>query len=321
VVEVIRALTVTVDDDGQIYTVQTTEPTVGQTLYAMGLTLYLADAIDPPPETPLTAGMTITVRRARPVTVEVDSVIVATRTRAATVGGALTEAGLALVGEDYSIPPPEAPLPADGRIQVVRVSEDVLVERTEIPYDTIYRPDAAMELDTQRIVQPGASGIAERRTRVRYENGVEVSRVDEPSRVVQPPADELIAYGTRIVIRTVQTPTGSLEYWRVIRMLATSYTPATSSKPPDAPNYGIASTGIPVEKGIVAVDPEVIPYFTRVYVPGYGQGLAADTGGAINGRRIDLGYSDDDLELWYSWVDVYLLTPVPPEGEILYVLP
>jgi 3D (Asp-Asp-Asp) domain-containing protein len=104
-------------------------------------------------------------------------------------------------------------------------------------------------------------------------------------------------------------------------MLATSYTPGTSSKPVDAPNYGIASTGVEVHKGIVAVDPEVIPYFTRVYVPGYGPGLAADTGGAINGRRIDLGYSDDDLELWYSWVDVYLLTPVPPEEDILYILP
>ena len=40
-----------------------------------------------------------------------------------------------------------------------------------------------------------------------------------------------------------------------------------------------------------------------------------------NGRRIDLGYSDDDLVLWYSWVDVYLLTPVPPIEDILYILP
>ena len=34
-----------------------------------------------------------------------------------------------------------------------------------------------------------------------------------------------------------------------------------------------------------------------------------------------LGYSDDDLELWYGWVDVYVLTPVPDPEDILYILP
>jgi 3D (Asp-Asp-Asp) domain-containing protein len=63
--------------------------------------------------------------------------------------------------------------------------------------------------------------------------------------------------------------------------------------------------------GIVAVDPRVIDLRSNVYVPGYGVGIAGDTGGAIKGRRIDLGYDDDNLILWYRWVDVHLLTPVP----------
>jgi len=70
--------------------------------------------------------------------------------------------------------------------------------------------------------------------------------------------------------------------------------------------------------GIVAVDPRVINLHSRVYVPGYGIGIAGDTGGAIRGRRIDLGYDDDSLVLWYRWVDVYLLTPVP--DRIDYIL-
>jgi 3D (Asp-Asp-Asp) domain-containing protein len=73
--------------------------------------------------------------------------------------------------------------------------------------------------------------------------------------------------------------------------------------------------------GIVAVDPRVIDLGSEVYVPGYGVGLAADTGGAIKGKRIDLGYSDENLQLWYRWVDVYLLTPVPPASRIDYTLP
>lgn len=321
VLEVIRAVGMTVEVDGQTYSIYTTAPTIGQTLEEMGIALYTADAITPPLESAPAEGLHVSVERAVPVVITVNDLAVNARVRAATVGEALAAAGFALVGEDYSLPPLEAPLPADGRIEIVRVTEAVQIERTEIPYETIYRPDHDLPLDERRVLQAGVPGVLEHRTRIRHENGVAVSHVDEAPRVVTPPTDEVIAYGTRIVTRTLDTPDGPLEYWRVIRMLATSYTPATSSKPPDAPNYGIASTGIPVEKGIVAVDPEVIPYFTQVYVPGYGVGLAADTGGAVNGRRIDLGYSDDDLVLWYSWVDVYLLTPPPPTEEILYLLP
>jgi uncharacterized protein YabE (DUF348 family) len=321
VVAVVRAVEMTIDDDGTLITIYTTEPTVGQALYAIGLELYLADAVDPAPDTPTRDGLHVTVRRSVPLVVTVDGIDVTTRTHAATVAGALAEAGLALVGDDYSLPAPEAPLPADGRIRVVRVTEDVIVERTEVPYTTAYRPDDELEIDSYRVLQAGAPGVQERRTRIRYEDGVEVSRVEEPPRITQPAAEEVIAYGTRIVIRTIDTPDGPRDYWRTIRMLATSYTPATSSKPADAPSYGLGSTGVRVEQGVVAVDPEVIPYFTQVFVPGYGVGLAADTGGAINGRRIDLGYSDDDLVLWYSWVDVYVLTPVPPVDEIRYLLP
>jgi 3D (Asp-Asp-Asp) domain-containing protein len=54
---------------------------------------------------------------------------------------------------------------------------------------------------------------------------------------------------------------------------------------------GHTASGIPVGPGVVAVDPSVIPLGTRLSIPGYGQGIAADTGGAIVGARIDLWFS------------------------------
>ena len=66
--------------------------------------------------------------------------------------------------------------------------------------------------------------------------------------------------------------------------------------------------------------PRVINLYTNMYVPGYGVGQALDTGGAIKGLRIDLGYSDDDFVLWYNWVDVYLLLPIPPYDEMIWLL-
>jgi 3D (Asp-Asp-Asp) domain-containing protein len=53
---------------------------------------------------------------------------------------------------------------------------------------------------------------------------------------------------------------------------------------------GHTSTGIPVGPGVVAVDPSVIPLGTRITIPGYGEGVAADTGSAVRGADIDLWF-------------------------------
>jgi 3D (Asp-Asp-Asp) domain-containing protein len=51
---------------------------------------------------------------------------------------------------------------------------------------------------------------------------------------------------------------------------------------------GNTASGLPVGKGVVAVDPKMIPLRTRMFVPGYGKAIAADVGTAIKGRIIDL---------------------------------
>ncbi|WP_286977476.1 3D domain-containing protein, partial [Candidatus Aquicultor secundus] len=51
------------------------------------------------------------------------------------------------------------------------------------------------------------------------------------------------------------------------------------------------ANGMKARKGVVAVDPRVIPLGTRLYIEGYGEAIAADTGGAIKGNRIDLCYN------------------------------
>jgi 3D (Asp-Asp-Asp) domain-containing protein len=58
-----------------------------------------------------------------------------------------------------------------------------------------------------------------------------------------------------------------------------------------------------------------------MYVPGYGRGVAADTGGGVRNYLIDLGFEDDTYEHWHGWRDVYLIEPLPPEDQIRWVLP
>ena len=148
--------------------------------------------------------------------------------------------------------------------------------------------------------------------RVHYVNGQETYRTEVQSWLEREPEDRETHYGTQIVERTLSTPeAGEITYWRVVRMLATSYNAATAGTPPWASWYGYTVLGWRAAKGIVAVDPDVIPLGTQVYVPGYGKATAADTGSAIVDRHIDLCYDDDNLVMWYRWVNVYLLTPVP----------
>ncbi len=80
----------------------------------------------------------------------------------------------------------------------------------------------------------------------------------------------------------VETSRGAVRYSEVMTMRATAYLPTDGSA------TGTTAMGIPATYGIVAVDPRVIPLGTRVYIPGYGEALAADTGGAIKGYKIDL---------------------------------
>jgi 3D (Asp-Asp-Asp) domain-containing protein len=61
---------------------------------------------------------------------------------------------------------------------------------------------------------------------------------------------------------------------------------------------GRTATGMPVGQGVVAVDPAVIPLGTRMYVPGYGNGVAADVGGGIKGNTIDLWMTPSQCAAW-----------------------
>ena len=58
-----------------------------------------------------------------------------------------------------------------------------------------------------------------------------------------------------------------------------------------------------------------------VVLPGYGHARAADTGGGVKGKFVDLGYEDHNYQSWHWWSDIYLTTPVPPPEKIRWVLP
>ena len=320
-VSVQRAVQVHVLDGSVLTTIQTTRNTVGEALADHNISLHSRDLVVPDLNATLASETQVRIRRATPVTLEVDRQVRMLRTQMETVEALLVSEGIVLGAMDYVVPGLDAPIMNGSRVVVVRVLDEYYVEETPIPFEARNETDPELELDQYRIVRWGQEGARRRRVRIRYENEKEVSRIEEDSWISREPLDRVIRYGSRIVVRQVDTPSGPQSYWRKLRMLATSYNAPTAGKSFDHPTYGITRVGWRAKKGIIAVDPRVINLKQGMYVPGYGVGVAADTGSAILWRRIDLCFDDDNLELWRRWVDVYLMLPAPAEEEIAWIIP
>lgn len=317
--ETTALVTVTIQDGEETRTLQTEAPTVGDLLAEAGIPLGENDIVTPPAETQLVENMQLQITRVIPLTIQVDGQTYAVFSDARTPNQVLANAGITLGELDILNTAPDHALNAGDTIQVIRVREETIVVDEEVPFQTLYQPSDELDLDSKAVISSGAPGIKRQSTRIRYEDGVEVSREYEGEWMEREPVNEVIGYGTRITTNIIDTPEGPREYWRVVNMRVTAYTAASSGKPPDHPAYGITASGLPAGTGIVAVDPNVIPFRSEVFVPGYGIGFAGDTGGGVKGRWINLGYDEDELQAWSSYVDVYYLTPIP--AEINYLIP
>lgn len=116
--------------------------------------------------------------------------------------------------------------------------------------------------------------------------------------------------GTKLIPTSVSKDnslTGAPEnYSRVIDMTATAYAPG----PLDNGKWNnLTYVGSTVKKGVVAVDPRVIPMGTKLWIEGYGHAIAEDQGSAIKGNRIDLAFNDrqEALDYGIQKVKVYVL--------------
>jgi resuscitation-promoting factor RpfB len=309
--EVRRAVPVSVHIGGDLIEFTSTAATVGRALWEHGIHLRAGDRVDPALITPLSVGepegLEVTVRLGRELSIVTGSETIRVYSSAETVADLLAAGAITLQGLDYSIPEDTALLPPEGQIRVVRVREEVLVEQLPLPFETEFAPLPELELDKKQVIETGEYGLTARQVRVVYEDGVEISRQVEDEWEARPAKNRVLGYGTKVVMHTLDTPDGTINYWRSLQMWATSYHPAVTSNR--------TASGMPLQKGVAAVDTSIIPFYTRMYVPGYGEAVAADVGGGVRGRMIDLGYSDHDYVSWARWVTVYFLWP-PPENIV-----
>jgi 3D (Asp-Asp-Asp) domain-containing protein len=158
------------------------------------------------------------------------------------------------------------------------------VEQSEpIPYPTLRKSSSELRSGTSKTVRAGINGEKKVVYRVTLNGENEVKRELLSSKVARKPVPEILAIGQRGFLAS----RGYFSGRKSIHMIATGY---SGSAAENGGRSGRTATGLKIGHGVVAVDPKFIPLGTRLYIDGYGYAVAADTGGAIKGNRIDLAY-------------------------------
>ncbi|MGD0153460.1 MAG: 3D domain-containing protein [Thermacetogeniaceae bacterium] len=273
--------------DGQPVVHKSLHRTVEAVLAEAGVKLGPKDAVQPDPGATVARGMVITVNRAVSVRVNVDGRSMVVQTPKVPVRDVLQAARVNLGSLDrVSLPP--AQVVADGTVITVnRIAEQVVTENYQLPVPVERMDDSQMERGESRVVRAGTPGQAQRLIRVTYVDGRPASRVLLKDQVVRTPVSKLLAFGT---VSIVSRGGNTIRFRKAIDAVATAYS---------FNNGRYTCTGRLVKFGSVAVDPNVIPLGSRLYVEGYGYATAADIGSAIRGNRIDVFFeSERDCERW-----------------------
>ncbi|MFL0584467.1 ubiquitin-like domain-containing protein [Solibacillus silvestris] len=171
------------------------------------------------------------------------------------------------------------------KIAVVRVEKVTDVVEESVDFAIEKKNDSSLLKGKEKVVSEGKKGKVERTYSIVKENGKVVSKKLASEKVIKKPKIKVVSVGTKVVTANVSRssePSSGKEFY----VTATAYTPNCAGC------SGISAAGLNLRANpdmkVIAVDPKVIPLGTKVWVEGYGNAVAADTGGAIKGNKIDV---------------------------------
>lgn len=304
-------------DDKQLV-VKTMKSTVKEVLKQNGINLGENDYVSVPLDTKLQSKKdnVINIKSAVPVRVIAEGREIELMTSKQTVREALEDDPINLThldqveGADL-----DDKIVRDMELKVLRVKKELVSQNEVIPCNVIRKENNNIDKGDYRIINEGKDGVREKVYVVSYEDGKKVDTQLLSDTVVSNPETRIVEHGTALNYTTTRGE--KFRYKKVMNMRATAYTACyeDTGKTPEHPEFGITYTGVRVRKGIIAVDPKVIPLGTKVYiegvgdVPDYGYALAADIGSAVKGDIVDL-YMDDtqSVKRWgVKNVRVYIL--------------
>jgi uncharacterized protein YabE (DUF348 family) len=308
---------VTINDDGQIEEIITRSDTVEELLNDAGITVSGVDkvSLDTEDESDvqnvINSGDVILIDRAVEVTVNADGESKELWTLKDTLGEVLAENNIMVNGQDkIEGAAIDDPVYDGMTATLIRVNERLESESESIAYQVENLPNDSMDEGTVNVAQTGAEGVRTKTYKVTLEDGEEVNKELISDEITSQPVNQIVEYGT--ILNFSNSRGDIVRYSKVLddpKITATAYT--------NTPKWGDTTySGMKTRPGIIAVDTNVIPLGTKVYIesvdgsPDYGYAIAADIGSGVTYPNIiDLYmYDVNDCTQWgLRHVKVYIL--------------
>jgi 3D (Asp-Asp-Asp) domain-containing protein len=215
-------------------------------------------------------------------------------TKAHDVKEFLQEQRVALGPSDFTIPPPDTSIGYNTAVKLTRVTTTIEIQISSgtpvVRWQTRNRDNLRRVL-----VQKGYADVLKKKIQITKHDGVEISRATLSEKKIRKYFFQLTLFNK------VGQPTliYDLLKCRKLKMRTTGYYVGEKTVPSDT-----TFLGHKLQRGLVAVDPKVIPLRSRLFVTGYGYAYAADTGSKIKGLHIDLAVKDKYEEARFNRHDV-----------------
>ncbi len=318
--EIRRAFSADVTVDGKkVSTVYSVDSTVGELLQRFGIKVGKYDRVTPAADKVLLNGETVEITKACDVKITADGKTVTVGSVDDTVEALLDKAGIATDDDDMVSEPLDKVITQECEIKVSRVK--VVKEFTDkvIPFNVTTVPSSLLVIGTKEVRTEGVDGKIRTTTETTYIDGVKTGVVRK-TEVLEKKVDAVIAEGTAVAEPYCKIDDPSIilkdgrpvNYQYIVSGKATAYT---------APMGSYTASGRLAEIGTCAVNPNVIPYGSKLYIVGqnndivYGYAIAADTGdGMMDGSipvDVYMGNSEDhyyDSCAWgLQYVDIYVV--------------
>lgn len=284
---------ITIADSGSASRqIKTTDTNVGKILSKQGIVLNEGDKINYDLSDDINGDAVIRIYRAVGVTVGYMGENQQYRTAETNVAGVLSELGIEVDANDTVMPSLDSAVTDGMNIEVNIYDYHTVTVQEETAYETYEYENADLAPGERVISQQGQNGVIEYEYNIKYQNGIEVSRELIRETKLADPVNEVVEYGAESVWELGAIPASApANYSRKEVFKATAY----DASPADNGIWaGRTSTGMPLVYGVIAVDPKVIPYGTKMYIESvdgqykYGYAIAGDCGGAIKGNKVDL---------------------------------
>ena len=297
---------VTVDDETETY--HTLADTADEFLEEENIEISEHDHLSFELEEELSDGRHLAISKAFEVVINDGGEKKTVMTTGQTIQSLLAKEGIKLTDHDQLNMEPTKKLDSEETITITRVDKERKTYDEIIPYHTKTENDDSLEKGKTRVVQQGKEGKKVQTFEITYKNGEEVSRELVKEEITEESQSRVVAQGTkeppkRTVAKKssnvqqtsakseskskIETKDTKQETGKTMVVQATAY----STNNPSLGTH--TATGIDLRSNpkVIAVDPNVIPLGSKVWVEGYGTAIAGDTGGAINGKKIDIHFS------------------------------